>query len=131
MFDKKESPKGSQQTPKDLDLSEAIDRERTQQSELLVLVSNGLEKKVKELLNNNKKSVDVNVVDQDKQAAAHIAASRNDLPMLKVLFEAGADLGCADIYGRTPAGWAKHHQNKEMADFIEKHLPGVAKPGPF
>lgn len=51
-----------------------------------------------------------------------IAASRNDLKVLKVLVEAGADLTVAGEDGRTALQWAEFHQNAEMQELIQSNI---------
>lgn len=108
-------------------LVEEIDKERTQQSELLTLVGMGQIAQVKELLQNEK--CDIDQQDGSQNTAAIIAARRNDLDMLKVLAYAGADLNCKNFFGQDVYGWAKKHNNKEMLDFLNNHHNPTAGPG--
>lgn len=87
---------------------------------LLYAASNGEIKQVQKLLATEKCNVDAH--DRFGSSSALIAASRNDLAMLKVLAEAGANLDLTDRVGRTPRAWAEYHQNQAMLDYIDSNI---------
>lgn len=62
---------------------------------------------------------DVNAQDANGTTPALLAAKRNDLPMLKLLVENGADVRTGDQLDQTPMLWALHNKNDEMIEFIE------------
>lgn len=70
---------------------------------------------------------DVNAQDVNGTTPALLAAKRNDLTMLKLLVENGADVTIGDQLDQTPMLWALHNENDEMAEFIEMHSdnPGI------
>ena len=61
---------------------------------------------------------DVNVRGAYGETAAYIAAKINDLEMLKLLADAGADLSLCDDGGQSPLFWARRNKNDEMIDLI-------------
>lgn len=65
---------------------------------------------------------DVNEMNEFGTTAAIIAASRNDLSMLKVLVEKGqADLTVKDASGKSAMDWAITFKNESMEDYISAH----------
>jgi peptide-methionine (S)-S-oxide reductase len=57
--------------------------------------------------------------------AAHQAAVNDDVAMLKLLVERGADLSIKDtMWNGTPLGWARHEQKKQALAFLEEVLRG-------
>jgi hypothetical protein len=50
------------------------------------------------------------------------AAARNDLKILNILFEAGANLDVVDHVDRFPLSYAKKHQNTKMIEYIQEKL---------
>lgn len=62
----------------------------------------------------------VNEPSDNKDYAIVEAARRNDLPMFKLLKEAGADLGVRNDDGTTCKMWARVNRNQEMLHLISK-----------
>ncbi|HVY90451.1 MAG TPA: ankyrin repeat domain-containing protein, partial [Hyphomonadaceae bacterium] len=55
--------------------------------------------------------------------AAHQAAINDDVPMLKLLVERGADLSVQDTaWNGTPLGWARHEKRKKAQAYLEDVL---------
>lgn len=65
---------------------------------------------------------DVNETDIYGNCGVIAAAARNDLKILKILFEAGANLDVVDHVDRSPMSYAKKHNNTKMIDFIEENI---------
>lgn len=55
------------------------------------------------------------------------AAARNDLKILKILFEAGANLDVVDHVDRSPLSYAKKHKNTKMIEYIQENL-SISRP---
>lgn len=85
---------------------------------LTSLVSLGQLAAVRELKQKLNDRLTVNNQDASGNLPATIAAERNDLPMLKLLVEYGADLELLDGRGRNALGWARKNQDNEMITFI-------------
>lgn len=64
---------------------------------------------------------DVNETDIYGNCGVIAAAARNDLEILKILFEAGANLDVSDHVGRSPMSYARKYHNESMIDFIEEN----------
>jgi peptide-methionine (S)-S-oxide reductase len=59
--------------------------------------------------------------------AAHQAAINDDVAMLKLLVERGADLSARDTaWNGTPLGWAKHEKRKKAETYLEEVMKGRA-----
>ncbi|MGE3318299.1 MAG: ankyrin repeat domain-containing protein [Candidatus Berkiella sp.] len=69
---------------------------------------------------------DVNEADKHGNYPVIIAASRNDLEMLKVLVKAGAKLRVTNEDGDNAATWAKRHNNPEMVNYINEKVSPVS-----
>ncbi len=65
---------------------------------------------------------DVNQTNKLGTFPAILAASKNNLRLLKLLVNYGAVLDMKDGAGRTVMGWANKHENQEMIKFIENTL---------
>lgn len=63
---------------------------------------------------------DVNAQDAYGASPALLAAKRNDLKMLKILVQEGADVALSDKLNNSPMHWAQHNHNQEMIEFIEE-----------
>ena len=60
---------------------------------------------------------DVNA--RPRTAPLHEAAMRGNMPIIKLLFEHGADPNVRDTgYDATPAGWAEHHGQTEAQQYL-------------
>ncbi|KAL6912818.1 hypothetical protein FSST1_010578 [Fusarium sambucinum] len=57
------------------------------------------------------------------RSPAHLAAKAGSLDCIKVLTRFGADLTVRDISGRTPLFYALLGPNREVAEYIEEHMP--------
>jgi ankyrin repeat protein len=65
---------------------------------------------------------DVNVV--RRTTALHEAAAGDDLPMVELLLELGADLSAVDReFGATPLGWALHNRRDAVAAYLTERSP--------
>jgi ankyrin repeat protein len=89
---------------------------------LVDLVYMGQMNAVKDLIEKLGSRLDINEKDKSGNFAAMMAAERNDLPMLKLLADNGADLSLTDGRGRSVKGWAMKHNNSEMLELIEEAL---------
>ena len=49
----------------------------------------------------------------------HIAAIRNDLDMVELLLNHGADINVQDYRGRTVMDWAIYHKNEKLIALIK------------
>ena len=87
--------------------------------ELIELIVFGQKRAVENLISKNR---NVNVTNKFGQSAALMAAKQNNLDILKILVKAGADLSVSDRMEQSPLFWAKYHQNKEMIQYISRHL---------
>jgi ankyrin repeat protein len=65
----------------------------------------------------------VNDLDEYGNHPSIIAASRNDLELLKILVAAGAQLNVFNPQGENPLYWAELNKNTEMIDFINSKTP--------
>jgi len=65
------------------------------------------------------KKYDVNQPDDEGNYPITVAASRNDLPMLKLLVKAGARIHQKNQEGENAHHFANLYQNDEMLNFIE------------
>lgn len=63
------------------------------------------------------------MVDPMNQTAVETAAMNNDLPMVKLLVEHGADVTLTDTNGSRPYLWALHHGNSEMEAYLRSLEP--------
>jgi len=63
------------------------------------------------------------MVDPANQSAVEMAAMKNDLPMVKLLVEHGADVTLTDVNGSRPYLWALHHGNGEMEVYLRALEP--------
>ena len=82
---------------------------------LIYLAQRGQIEAMKSLIEKN---YDVNAADEDGQTAAYVAAKTNELEMLTMLADAGADLDANETMGPDLLYWAKRNENEEMIDFI-------------
>ncbi|WP_131784117.1 ankyrin repeat domain-containing protein [Legionella gresilensis] len=57
--------------------------------------------------------------DDEGNSAILIAARRNDLKMLKILLDHGANRNVVDVYGRNALYWAKENGNTKMQFLLE------------
>ncbi|KAL3593496.1 hypothetical protein FPOAC2_07794 [Fusarium poae] len=57
------------------------------------------------------------------RSPAHLAAKAGSLDCIKVLTRFGANLTVRDISGRTPLFYALLGPNREVAEYIEEHMP--------
>lgn len=80
------------------------------------LVEVGNTTAVKRLMDTRKP--DVNYADEDGKCPILIAASRNDLDMLRLLISFGAEVGVKDIYGRSVQHYARKHHNEAMESIV-------------
>jgi ankyrin repeat protein len=61
-------------------------------------------------------------VDENGATALHIAALENDVELVKMLLEGGADPTIEDHYFHsTPLGWAKYNHSLAAVELIEAH----------
>ena len=67
-----------------------------------------------------KAGINVNACDYDKRNAAHISAAEGNLPALRVLAAAGADLSAKDRWGNECHDEAERSQAKQVLVFLEK-----------
>lgn len=95
---------------------------------LLIDHVNGKDSEVVEMLLKGK-NVDANEKNSLGEFPAIAAAKNNDLDMLKILSKHGADLELKDAFGRTVEGWAKHHNNQKMLDFIKENVNNIILKG--
>lgn len=105
----------NQEQSKKADASKLKDHVR-----IVQLVNMGLYDSVVELINENNPAFNINETDSEGNFAAIVAAMRNDLRMLKLLTNHGADLNLTDGFGRTVKGWAKHYNNVAMLKLIDE-----------
>lgn len=70
-----------------------------------------------------RRGLDVDDPDENGNYAVTMAARRNDLEILKILIDAGAELNLFDGMGRKAITWARKYKNQEMIDEIEKAQP--------
>jgi uncharacterized protein len=84
---------------------------------LLEAVSDGDKEQVTLIIDNY--GGDVNALNQYGASPALLAAKRNDLKMLILLVERGANVVLSDGLNQSPLYWAKHHKNQNMIDFID------------
>jgi ankyrin repeat protein len=87
--------------------------------DLILLVSLGSETAVKQKLLGG---WDPNVLSNNGVTSAIIAAECNNLEMLQILIDAGADVSIADPMGWTPLKCALENKNQTMIDLIEKTI---------
>ncbi|MGH9347570.1 MAG: ankyrin repeat domain-containing protein [Vicinamibacterales bacterium] len=74
---------------------------------------------VKRLL---KAGADPNAFCPHGHAALHMAASRGDVAMIRLLLSSGARLDLKDKeHDSTPLGWAAYHEHKQAFDFLKAH----------
>jgi ankyrin repeat protein len=59
--------------------------------------------------------------DKDGEQPSHIAAKYNQLDILKLLCEYDEFIGRPNYHHQTPLGLAKFHNNRDCAEFLEKH----------
>ena len=59
--------------------------------------------------------------DKEKKTALQLAASKGHLPIVKVLFDAGADINSQDIYGISPLMWVVEEAKIEVISFLVEH----------
>lgn len=94
-------------------------RDFDKDEELIELIVFGQKRAIANLISENR---NVNVRNKFGQSAALMAAKQNNLDILKMLTNAGADLSVNDGMQQDPLFWAKYHQNQEMIQFINRHL---------
>ena len=70
---------------------------------------------------------DVNEKDIYENCGVIAAAARNDLSILKILFEAGANLDVVDHVGRSPMSYAQKYNNTKMIEYIQENL-SISRP---
>ena len=61
-----------------------------------------------------------NVNDQnnpEKKSPLHVEAIWNDLPLVKILVEAGADVEALDIHGRTPLHYTAYYDGADRSEY--------------
>ncbi len=86
---------------------------------LIELIIFGQIEAVKDLIENKS---NVNVENEFGQSAALMAAKQNNLEILQMLADTGADFSASDFMEQTPLYWAQHHKNKEMINLINTCL---------
>lgn len=87
---------------------------------LIYAASDGQLDQVKTILKDN--SCNVNACDEFGATPMLKAAKRNDLTMMKTLFDAKASVNVEDILGQSSLAWANFHKNKEMIEFITSNM---------
>lgn len=64
----------------------------------------------------------INVKDETNgNVALHVAASKNNVPMLELLVRKGADIDIQDIFGNAPIHYAVDKERKETTQALIKH----------
>ena len=72
---------------------------------------------------------DLNVKNSSGLTALHVAATKGDLPMVKLLAEGGADVNRPGPSGKTPVAMAREKGKTSIVQYLEKRLAGEpAKP---
>jgi len=56
----------------------------------------------------------------DLYTALHVAVLDNNLPMVEMLLDAGANRNTVDTYGHTPLWWAERNGYQQIADMLRK-----------
>lgn len=84
----------------------------------------GMRTKVEQLI---EVGVDVNKIDYWGKTALIAAAERDDFELLKILVDAGADLNIRSLSEPSARGYAVHHKNKDMIDYIDSKLSQSVK----
>ena len=85
--------------------------------ELIEYTALGQKKTVQKLLDAG---CDVNIIDEFGLTAAIVAAKRNDLEVLNILKERGADLSLKDKMGQDALFWARQNKNHVMIELISQ-----------
>jgi ankyrin repeat protein len=86
---------------------------------LIDLVDFGQKSAAKALI---ERKYNVNVCDKFGNTPALFAAKDNDLEIMKMLIDAGADLQERNFMGQDPLFWAQFNESQEMIDLITMHL---------
>ena len=79
----------------------------------------GMAQRVKKLIESG---ADVNEEDSDGDRAIIVAAERNDIGILTLLTDAGADLNVKNHSGMTPLGYAIGNKSNEAIKLIRSHM---------
>jgi hypothetical protein len=76
--------------------------------------------------------LDVNLADRSGVTPLHTAVLKGNLPMVKLLLEAGADCMCTDSLGRSPLDLAQSKQSPDIAHAMQAYLslPCAKSPKP-
>ncbi len=76
-----------------------------------------------------KGKIPINSQDKHKIQPIHIAATKNDIGLIKYLVENGADINSVDKFGNLPLGWA--HISRTSNQFIDFLISAGADDKPF
>lgn len=87
--------------------------------QIIGIVKLGIYDAVKELI---AKGVNINETNDKGESALLAAAARNDLKIVKLLVNYNVIVNVEDVYGLTPIKWAKHYNNVEMIELLERKL---------
>jgi ankyrin repeat protein len=73
------------------------------------------------------KGCDVNQKDRYGNCAVLMAASRNDMGILRELVAAGGRVDIEDHFHHTPRSWAEENDSNEMISFIDTTMQSYLK----
>ncbi|CAF2507072.1 unnamed protein product [Rotaria sp. Silwood2] len=80
-------------------------------------VDDGLYEVAKLLIERGK--IPLNTLDQSGWSSMHLAAGHNNIDMLKLLLDKGADINIKDSQGNTPLAWAREINATETANELQ------------